>query len=429
MLSILQSVHLRHWINFWVFVFSITVLSAPGHGGQAAIVLLFTGLYVMFAKRGQNDYVPLNSQEKAFIGLVLVFWLIQLVGVIYQPTGYEYETLREKFKAFDYSMRWLLLIPVFLLFRRYLLDWKFVAVGISLGAIIGAGIAHYQVYFLGVPRAWGASSHQIPFADLMVAVDLLLCMFMIYAWDRGHKVLSAFLLLASLAGFYGSLLSVTRGAWLAYVVMIVIWIVYTLGKSFKNIKYLFTTPVLLRLLFAGLVFWGVSQTDQYKLIEARTSSSINNFSKGGFEATDKARKIIFDDSIEVIKRYPFGVGTDNFDAIKVESPYMTKEGYRFSQAHNEILNVAVENGLQGVMSLATLLLFVMYIFWKNLKSSNELARVYAASGLMLVVSYAIFGQTQAVFSHHDTLIFFVFFLYLFFGQIQLLNRKQEKVFI
>jgi len=138
MLSILQSVHLRHWINFWVFVFSITVLSAPGHGGQAAIVLLFTGLYVMFAKRGQNDYVPLNSQEKAFIGLVLVFWLIQLVGVIYQPTGYEYETLREKFKAFDYSMRWLLLIPVFLLFRRYLLDWKFVAVGISLGAIIGA---------------------------------------------------------------------------------------------------------------------------------------------------------------------------------------------------------------------------------------------------------------------------------------------------
>ena len=424
----LKSLELRHWINFWVFVFSITVLSAPGHGGQAAIVLLFTGLYVMFAKRSQSDNSPLNSQEKAFIGLALVFWLIQLAGVIYQPTGYEYETLREKFKAFDYSMRWLLLIPVFLLFRRYLLDWKFVAVGISLGAIIAAGIAHYQVYFLGVGRAFGASNHTIPFSELMVAVDLLLWMFMIYAWDRGHKVLSAFLLLASLAAFYGSLLSVTRGAWLAYVVMIVIWILYTLGKSLKNIKYLFTTPVLLRLLFAGLVFWGVSQTDQYKTIEARSSKTINDIADGGLEAGSKARKLIYIDSIDVIKRYPFGIGTDNFDAIKVQSPYMTKEGYRFSQAHNEILNIAVENGLQGVISLAALLLFTMFVFWRNLKSTSELARVYAASGLMLVVSYAIFGQTQAVFSHHDTLIFFVFFLNLFFGQIQLLNRKQEKVF-
>ena len=140
MISLFKSLELRHWINLWVFVFSVTVLSAAGHGGQAAIVLLLTGLYMMFAKRGEGDCVPLNSQEKAFIGLVLVFWFIQFAGVIYQPTGYEYETLREKFKAFDYSMRWLLLIPVFLLFRRYLLDWKFVAVGISLGANIAAGI-------------------------------------------------------------------------------------------------------------------------------------------------------------------------------------------------------------------------------------------------------------------------------------------------
>jgi len=428
MVSTFKSIELRHWINLWVFVFSVTVLSAAGHGGQAAIVLLLTGLYVMFAKRSEIDNAPLNSQEKAFIGLVLIFWLIQLVGAFYQPSGYEYETLKEKFKALDYPMRWLLLIPVFLLFRRYLIDWRSVAVGISLGAIFAAGIAHYQVYFLGIARAFGASNHTIPFSELMVAVDLLLWMFMIYAWDRGHKVLSAFLLLASLAAFYGSLLSVTRGAWLAYALMILVWVVYTIGKSFKNIKYLFTTPVLLRLLFVGLVFWGVSQTDQYKRIEARTYWSINNFSKGGFEATDKARKILFDDSTDVIQRYPFGVGTDNFDAIKVESPYMTKDGYRFSQAHNDILNVAVENGLQGITSLAALLLFAMYIFWKNLKSDNELARVYAASGLMLMVSYTIFGQTQAVFSHHDTLIFFVFFLYLFFGQIQLLNRKQEKVF-
>lgn len=422
MISAIKSIELRHWVSFWVFVFSVTVLSAAGHGGQASIVLLFTGLYVMFAKRGEDYRVPLSSQEKAFIGLVLVFWLIQLAGVIYQPTGYEYETLRERFKAFDYPMRWLLLIPVFLLFRSYLLDWKFVAVGMSFGAIVAAGIAHYQIFYLGVARASGASNHIIPFSNLMVAVDLLLWMFMLYAWDRGYKILSAFILFASLAAFYGSLLSVTRGAWLAYIAMLLIWILYTLGKTFKNLKHLISLPIIARFFFAGLLFLAVSQTDQYKRIEARTVASVNGFSKGGIQTAERARAILFEDSISSIKSNPWGIGTDNFNAIRVNSPHMQRGVYRFTHAHNELLNLWVENGIQGLLVFTTLILLALYVFWNGLKLDNQLARVYSSSGLMLVVSYAIFGQSQSVFSHHDTLIFFVFYLYLFFGQIQLLKR-------
>ena len=418
----------RHWIGLWVFVFAVTVVTAPGHGGQAAIVLLFTALYFLFAKKEQLFAFPLSSHEKIFLTLVLIFFGWQLFGVLYQPEGYEYETIRQRFKAFDYPLRWLLLIPVFLLFRRYLIDWRVAAIGMSVGAIIAAGIAHYQVYYLGVARAWGGSSHQIPFAELMVAIDLLLWMLMIYAWDKGHKFLSGFLLLSSLAAFYGSLMSVTRGAWLAYVAMMLIWIIYTLGKTFRNIKHLFTTPILLRLLFAGVVFFAVSQTDQYKRIEARTTSSINNFAQGGIESADKARAILFEDSFTSIKAYPFGIGTDNFDAIKVDSPFMSEKGYRSSHAHNELLNIWVENGVQGLFSLAALLLFACYVFWKGLKSDNQLARLYGSCGLMLIVTYAIFGQTHAVFSHHDTIIFFVFYLYFFFGQVQVLLRKDEKLF-
>ena len=416
MLNTLKAIELRHWINLWVFVFSITVLSAAGHGGQAAIILLLTGLYVMFVKRGESDSAPLNSQEKILIGLVLVFWLIQLFGVIYQPSGYEYETLREKFKALDYPMRWLLLIPVFLLFRRYLISWRLVAVGLSIGAIIATGIAHYQVYFLGITRATGASNHFIPFAELMVAVDLLLWMFMIRAWDQRERMLSGFFLLASLAAFYSSLLSVTRGAWLAYAVMIVIWVVYTLGKSFSDIKHLFSLPVLLRLLFAGVVFFAVSQTDQYKVLQARTAQTLDGLAAGQLDAASSGRERIFKQAIESIEQHPFGIGTDNFGH--------PQKGH----AHNELLNVWVENGMQGVIALSALILYSLYVFWRALKTDDELSRIYAASGLMLIISYAIFGQSQAPFSHNDTLMFFIFYLYLFFGQIQLLGRRQEKLF-
>jgi len=80
---------LTKWINFWVFIFSITVLSYSGHGGQSAIVLLLTMLYVVIVKRKELIKLVLHKEEKVFIYLVLVFLGWQLFGVLYQPLGFE----------------------------------------------------------------------------------------------------------------------------------------------------------------------------------------------------------------------------------------------------------------------------------------------------------------------------------------------------
>ena len=104
---------LTKWISFWVFLFSVSVLSLPGHGGQSAIVLLFTMLYVAIAKRNNRQDFSLNKEEKFFIYLILFWFGWQLLGVFYQPVGYEYETIRGKLRAFDNPSRWVLLLPVF----------------------------------------------------------------------------------------------------------------------------------------------------------------------------------------------------------------------------------------------------------------------------------------------------------------------------
>lgn len=428
MISFLKSIDLRHWIGFWVLIFSVTVVSFRGYAG-AAIVLLITALFVAAFKRPKLSFLCLNNYERIFIALFISWYGVQLLGVLYQPPGYEFENLRSHFKALDHPSRWLLLLPVFFLFRSYLIDWRFVAIGLSIGACVSTGIAHYQVYILGADRAWGGATHPIPYAELMVAIDLILWMFMIYAWDKGYKILSTFILLGSLVAFYGSLLSVTRGAWLAYLAMILIWVFYTLSKSLRNYRYLFSTPVLLRFIFAAFVFWGVSQTDQYSQIEARTVSTLDAISNDGLMSADKQRAIIVEDSISVFKRFPFGIGTGNFSAIKVDSVLNTPSGYRWTHAHNQFLNILVQNGIQGLIIFIALILFTLFVFLKSFNARSDLVRVYAAVGMMLVFSYAVFGLTQAVFKHKDTLMFFVFFLYLFFGQIQLLNRKQGKVFV
>jgi len=408
---------LTKWINFWVFLFSVTVLSYSGHGGQSAIVLLLTMLYVFIAKRKESTNLTLHKEEKIFLYLVFVFWLLQLFGILYQPEGYEFENARAQLKSFDYPMRWLLLLPVFFLLRRYLVDWRVMAIGMSIGVFISVAIATHQVFILGLDRSYGASNHQIPFAELMVAADLLLWMLMIYAWNNGNKVISFVLLASSLAGFYGSLLSVSRGAWLAYVFMIIIWLLYMFKRSVLDRERFFSTPIIARLLLAVLVFYTVSQTDQYQVLKSRSMSTVNNLSSDDYNSATGNRLVIYRDSFEVIKQHPFGVGTDNFLAIKQSN------NNAYSHAHNELINLWVENGIQGVIILLLLLGYASKVFYKHLKHSNDLVSVYAACGLMLIVSYMIFGFSQAVFSHHQTLIFFIFYLYFFIAQIFVIKRQ------
>ena len=181
---------LTKWIGFWVFLFSVSVLSLPGHGGHSVLVLLFTMLYVAIGKRSNRQDFSLNKEERFFIYLVLVWFGWQLFGVFYQPLDYEFENAKAQLRVLDDMSRWLLLLPIFFLFRRYFVDWRHLAIGLSVGVLISVAIAHYEVYFLHIERGEGGSSHPITFANLMVVSDLLLWMFMIHAWNKGYKFFS-----------------------------------------------------------------------------------------------------------------------------------------------------------------------------------------------------------------------------------------------
>ena len=146
-------------------------------------------------------------------------------------------------KAMDNPMRWLLMLPIFFLLRRYKLDWRLISIGLSVGVLITVGIAIYEVYFLGYSRATGGMNQAITFGQLMVATDMLLWVFMIFAWNNNNKLLATILLIASLVAFYGSLLSVTRGAWLAYIFMLFSLVIYTLKRSIFNKNYLIPSSI------------------------------------------------------------------------------------------------------------------------------------------------------------------------------------------
>jgi len=402
---------LSKWVNFWVFLFCIGIIS---YSAMSAIVLLLTMSYIWLAKHDNHLNFALNKEEKVFVYFVLIWFFIQLFGIVYQPLGYEYENIRMQLSSFDNVSRWLLFLPIFFLLSRYIIDWRLVAIGTSIGVLISVAIAHNEVYFLNLGRSKGASVHIIPFGELMVIADLILSVLMFYAWSRKEKILSYFLLFASISAFYGSILSATRGAWLVYPLMILIWFFYVFKNSPFNKKYLLSKPILLKLLFTIILLFSVSQTKHYEVLESRINGTISALHEGNYQGASSSRLQIFKDSINHIKEYPFGIGTRNFEKID-------PNGYPYN-AHNQLLNVWVENGIQGLISLLLLIGFSLRFFWTNLNHTNKTIHTYASSGLLLILSYIVFSQSQVVFDHHQTLVFFIFYLYFFFAQIQALTK-------
>ena len=376
-------------VNIFVLLFSISVLSFDGHGGQVCIAMILTAMYVKVSKPEIAINLSLNLDEKIFIFAISIFILVQLLGVFFQPQGFEYESLYKKLRAFDFPSRWLLMLPVLYLLRRYLINWKLLTIGLGTGAIIAVCIAHYQLYFLGIQRPTSIFHDSIPFGELMVVVDVILWMFVSYAYYNNNRLLSIYLLIASLIAFYGSLLAVTRGAWLVYVFLLFVWIVWFITRSLFNFSVTLIKPMLLRILLSILVFFAVSQTEQYNELKYKSERVVNNLSQGNFEGALEGRYEAGQTSLRIIKDYPFGVGTDNFISANKEyriRPAGARPEYR-AHAHNELLNLWVENGIQGVLSLMLIIGISLKSFFFNLKNENSLVSAYSGCGILLIVSY------------------------------------------
>ena len=402
---------LESWVGAWVMLFGIGVLGFAPLYGLSALVLLITSSLIYFMDKPRLFARPFSRTEKLFLFFILFYFFSQTFAVFFQPAGYEYESLGRQLSAFDYVSRWVLLLPVWLLFRAYKIDWVYIAVGLAIGSIAGAVLGHFQIYYMGLSQAIGASNHPIPFGELMVIADVFLWIFMLRAWEIEKRWLSAVLFSASLAAFYGSLLAVTRGAWLVYPLLIAIYVVSVALKIKLNTKILFRPLIVFRGVTAVCLFALVAQTDHYQTMQAKTAATVSGLVTGNIDGATSLRYSNFVTAIESIKLYPFGIGMDNFGLAN---------GARFGHAHNELLNTAVETGLVGVFALFTMILFNVYVFFSgSIRYPCRRPDINCSCGLMLLISFSIFSQSQAVFSHHDTLLFFIFYLYLFIGQKEL----------
>ncbi len=429
--SALKRVKPNSWPLLMLLVYSVylfTTLTLPLAGKFAAGVLLLLGLCGLY--RLKKQHYSLNKAEKWLLFSFALFSVVSIISFFYWP-----QTRSARMHLEDY-VNFIMLVPLYLLLRQFVFKFKWLIgvlamVAIMLGCVSIAqfiAMKYYGVTILAIGEVfWNRPSGSVnPMRygniSLVLAVIPIVAMLLVR-----NKVLSLkfLLVLASVLGLVACFLTQSRGALLSIPVLTFLYGMYL---------YRAGHPRFLMALVAGavLVVGVVSQQDRVQ----RSFSSIERYAQGDSRSPLGARFDMFKAAGILIKQSPvFGHGLNSYSPlatkIRKNTPGMSHEVGMWNNPHNEILQVMVEKGVIGLITLLLLFAAPGYLFWQALKNAGDSkagqqVRFYAMSGLSLLVVYAVAGQSVALFEHDVFNHFFALMVLLFASQIRVIGYIGER---
>lgn len=273
--------------------------------------------------------------------------------------------------------------------------------GVCCGALGAGAIALYERVVIGLGRA-NNGINAIPFGNLsllMGVISLVVGLYYLQYRRQPYYWLTLVAISAAFLGFLASLLSGTRGGWVAIPFLTALLLPATINlitPKARNIALLFIALFVIAIIAyppSGVWIRLVAIFDdiyQYFVNnEADTSLGTR------FELW-RAGWIMF------IENPIMGIGEGSVQerlASLVAKEIASDRGIIVPQLHSDIIDTLARRGLLGVISL-----FLLYIAFasafakKALQAKDNIRlRLLAISGLMVIIGFFDFGLTQAMF--------------------------------
>jgi O-antigen ligase len=312
---------------------------------------------------------------------------------------------------YDWAARFLLSIPIFLALRQTnTRTITIVQYGLPIGLLIGL------IKLMLDPFIWAdVINRSTPYQAFNLihfsASALMLGFLSLFSINWGRKdsrLVLALKLCGFLAGMYMSLQAGERGSWIAIPPLLLLWVAaHSKGKLW--LKFGAATLMILTLIWVGY--------SMNNIVHDRVHSAFNDLSNLGEVKTDTSigiRMQLWQAALHLFIENPlFGVGPNGFEqaipALKAAgmlTPYASKLGY--SEIHNEVLAKCANTGLFGLLSILSIYLVPIFIFWRSTKAAKSSVRVAGFMGICLVSGFFIFGLTAEIFNLKMTAAFFSF---------------------
>ncbi len=402
-------------------------LTIPIVGKASAGLLLLIGLAGLLRLKGR--FYDVVGAEKWLLASFALFSLVSILSFLYWP-----QTREARMHLEDYAT-FMLLVPLYLLLRQFNLKVMWLVVMLALvGIVLGCvSIAQFiamkyfgvsilvsgKVFWLrpsgGVnPMRYGAISLVVMAFSLNAILVL-----------RQKKMWLRLLLVAAVCmGLVACLLTQVRGTWLAIPVLMLFYSVYLYRNGHP--KFLVALVV-----GAGVLVVVASQTQVLQSRAQLIVSDVDSYQKGDSKSSIGARLDMFKAAGILIKQRPvFGHGLNSYalkaTEIRKATPGMSNEVGLWANPHNEILQVMVEKGVVGLITLLLLFAAPGYLFLRALSksddsSSGQQVKYYAMCGLGLLIIYAVAGQSVALFEHDVFNHFFALMVLLFASQVRIVE--------
>lgn len=394
-----------------LFSLPVCVLGVK-HGASVPVALLMlTSLSGIIFFRSK---VELSRDEKLLLLLFLVFSLFSFFS--WWLHGMEKTGL----KNIGEHMRFMLFIPVYLWMRRAQPRSAFLLYGVTIGAVLSLVIAAYDIIILDIPRARG-SNHPIMFADMALALGFMA--FVAKDALQGKTLIWRLLpVIALLAGITASIMSASRGAWIALPALFLILVI--LQWRLINLRY--KVAILLFSLVLPVLIYIVPATGVERRINDAWND-VDNYITG--QTIDTSLGIRFESwkaAYYMVVEHPLlGVGLGHFQQetqALVKKGVVLKGADDFNHTHNDYFYHLSVNGLTGLFLLVLMFIYPLRLFYKHLFSDDAEIKAFSAAGVCLVVAFMHFSFSETLMIRSAPVSFYGFFVITLISLIY--NRRQ-----
>ena len=290
---------------------------------------------------------------------------------------------------YDASSRFLLGMPVFMMLRRMRFG---VAAMVQYGFPIATIAGCLMLKSIADGRYGISTLDLIHFGDFALVMGVLSVLSIDWT-GRDSLLLRLFKIAGFAAGIYASVVSGSRGGWIAMPVFLMIFIYFRMGKV--TLRALLFVPLML--VIAGFIAYESSAEIHHRV--DNLLGDVTSFQQGNPDTSTGIRMQLFKAAAKAFMEHPvFGVGPEGFakemDAMQKEGVVTPMAaGLGRGEVHNELLSRAAGMGVFGLVAMLAIYLVPANIFHRSMRSSTARTRQSGMLGLVFVTGFMVFGLT------------------------------------
>ncbi len=403
-----------------ILLFPVATLLVDSAATVSLLLLALLG--VLFTVTERAPQTPLSRDEKLLIFSAVFFVAIAVVAYFANDITYL------GFKKLGRYLRFLLLVPIYLVMRRMPHSEGVWWTGLALGGI-SAGMFCLSAVLAGEGEdLFGMDDDGV--TSIVLFGDLSLVMAFMCLGGFGYfRERSPWLVALPVAGFvfgfFAAFVSGARGAWLAMPLLVLLMFWYFARERGVRERMLMLGGILL---FALAVYL-VPQSGVAERVASLFEDLRLVMSGVATDGPFGLRLAMWPIALDAFLQNPvLGTGVGGFAQVLrewVEAGIAPEYLLRFDHPHNEFLSVLSTRGLFGLTALLLVLGIPLAHFLWGVRHADRRISGLSYAGMVLIAGFVQFGMTEAIFERTMPITFYVFCLAVIYGLV----RANERAFL